>query len=292
MRKFLLSLPALLLFLSSCNLHDRLYIDLPDTAWRYEADGVTTWVCFHDGTNASILQYNSATGRYQTDHGTYSVDGHSVDIYPSTASTYSLVRTYSNLKHFTSNKNFTKLQPKSYPSVEGSVWAAVDTNDLHILYLGGESVCADICYRNVTRKEDKTYGWSAARSSYVSSDSMLDAGGVSASLYGDLLYQTCYSMAICSQPVEEEGTSSLKGTLWTYNNTGYPADSPYIVIFNGKDTFTRIYGVSAIGFVVENGSYTISDGTVEFTLGDKTRSCSISGDSFTLWERTYVKLDY
>ena len=295
MRKSLFSLLAFALLASSCSLHDKLYIDLPGTAWEYVSGNVTTWVSFHDDSHASIMQYNASNKRQQVDHGTYTCDGHLVVITPSRAQQYSLVRTYSNLKHFSDNHNFTKLRTWSYPTLETTIWASTDTNDFHILYLKEEGVAVDVVYNNITREEDMYYGWKAAKSTYIHSSDKMDAGGATALLYKDFFSTDKYSLMFCTGTEnEEEGgsTSTLKGTVWAYNNTGYPADAPYVIIFNGNKTFTRLFANSAISYTVESGTYSEEGGTVSFELDDKKGSCPISGSSFTLWERTYKKLDY
>ena len=50
--------------------------------------------------------------------------------------------------------------------------------------------------------------------------------------------------------------------------------------------------ISPIIFDVVQGTYSESGGTVSITIGDNSKSCPISGGSFTLSEKTFRKLDY
>ena len=136
------------------------------------------------------------------------------------------------------------------------------------------------------------------------SGNTVEAGGLSATLYKGIMTSGVYALQIVDDPIEEEeeGTSGLKGTVWTYNNTGHPADIPIAYIFNGKDSFVRISGlyagtvsdsrISPIIFDIASGTYNESSGTLTLTVGENKESCPISGSSFTLSERTFSKLYY
>lgn len=301
MRKTLLSLLAFALLASSCSLHDKFYIDLPVTTWEYTRGDVTTWVCFHDETSASIVQYQPSKELYQSDFGTYSVDGHSVVLNLNSGSEYSLVRTYSNLKHSTTNKDFTKLPFHSFDSVAGSVWATTVENKLRVNYFVDGSKCVDLVYENISRSEGD-YGWTAAPYNYVLSGHRLDFGDNVGLLYHNIYDAGGYMVSQICAPSSEDETSALKGTVWTYDNTTEPADISSVIIFNGASEFTRISGawttltggvrISPYHMVVAKGAYTVDGTSLTLTLGEEKESCSVGGSSFTVWDRTYVKMDY
>ena len=176
-------------------------------------------------------------------------------------------------------------------------------NNLHIAYFPSDTECVDILYSNISREDTgSAYGWSGVKKAAVLKGSSVEAGGLSATLYSGIMTSGVYAAQSVSPPLEEEGTSELKGTVWTYNNTGHPADVPIAYIFSGKDLFVRISGlwagtvsdsrISPIIFDVAIGTYTVSGGNLTLKVGDKEESCPISGSSFTLSERTFSKLAY
>jgi len=301
MRKSIFSLLAFALLASSCSLHDKLYIDLPVTTWEYVRGDVTTWVCFHDESNVSIVQYQTLKNLYQADYGTYKVDGHAVDLDLSSGSTYSLVRTFSNLKHSTTNKNFTKLPFHSFGSVAGSVWATAVDNAIRVNYFADDTRCVDLVYENLSRREGD-YGWKATGYDYTLAGHRLDFGDNVGLLYHNIYDAGGYMVSQICEPSDEKETGSLKGTVWTYGNTTAPPDIPSVIIFNGAGEFTRISGawtsvtdgvrISPYHIITAKGTYTVDGSTVTFTLNDEKESCSVSGSSFTLWDRTYVKVNY
>lgn len=300
-RPLIAAVSAAALLLCACQ-KDALYVQLPGTAWEYEADGVLTWVVFHDSENASLMQHSTTSGMRQTYQGTYTADGHSVVLTLSgMSSTYKMVRTFSHMKHSSSNHNFTKLATKARASLEGSVWVLTESGNLRIAYFPGSSQCVESIYTDLQRS-GTDYGWTGRSASCTQAGDKLDVGSVNAVLYEDFLQTGTYGALLVAAPVEEEGTSSLKGTVWTYNNTGSPVDIPVAIIFNGKDTFTRVsgvwtgnlsaYAVSAYVFLTDSGTYSESGGTISFTVGDETQNCPVSGGSFTLGEKIFKKLDY
>lgn len=295
-------LPAALL-LSSCDFRESLYVQVPETVWTQTVDSVSTWLCFHDDENASLLQYSLSSNRSQIDHGTYTTKGHSVIISTEFASEYTVNRTFMNLKRKASNYNYTQLSPYAYPSLAGSVWISPVSNDLHLAFFPSDDECVDLLYSNITREETgSAYGWAGVKKAVTRDGSEIAVGGMSATTYKNVICEGHLAAGLIGKPLEEEGSSSLKGTVWVYNNTGYPADVPSAVIFTGKDSFIRIIGawtgnvsdvrVAAIVFDVSSGTYSENGGTLTLSFGDKNESCSVSGSSFTLFEKSYRKLDY
>lgn len=303
MRKLLtVILPAALL-LCSCEFKEGLYVQVPGTVWTQTVDSVSTWVCFHDNENASLLQYSLTNDRSQIDHGTYTANGHSVVISTEFAADYTVNRTFMNLKRKASNYNYTQVFPYAYPSLAGSVWISPVSNDLHIAYFPSDDECVDMLYTNITRVETGSeYSWTGVKNAVTRDGSEIAVGGMSATTYKDVICEGALAAQLISKPLQEDGSSDLKGTVWVYNNTGYPADVPSAIIFTGKNTFIRIMGtwtgnlsnvrVAAIVFDVLSGTYSGSADTLTLTLGDKNENCPVSGGSFTLYERSYRKLDY
>ncbi|MBO4465819.1 MAG: hypothetical protein J5748_03995 [Bacteroidales bacterium] len=294
MRRFLILAAALIPILSSCSYKEAIFVQLPDTVWSITTDGTTTWACFHDEENASLLQFNSSLKRYQIDHGTYVTDGHLVTISTEFASDFILNRTFSGLKRSKTNDHFTRLEPYAFPTLAGTVWASPVSNNLHVAYFPSDGECVELLYSNITREETiPEYGWSGAKK---------DIAGKDFTFYKDVAIMGVYAAQLVCGPLQEEEISSLKGTVWTYNNTGYPADIPSVILFNGKDRFTRISGlwtgnvsstrVSPLIFETTSGTYSENDGVLTLKIGDTTENCPLSGGSFTLFEKTYSKLDY
>lgn len=294
---------ATLCVMASCSYRERLYVDLPGTVWTFNSGDVSTWICFNDADSASFMQYNAQNGRNQMYYGPYTCDGHDVVITLSGSSTYKLTRTFFNLKRASSNDNYTQLSPYLHNSVAGTVWMCPLDNNLHLAYFTSESECVEILYENISREDTSIpYGWSAAKATATHDGIGLRAGNMSATLYKDILTAGGHAAQRLCNAVAEDGDSNLKGTVWTYNNTGQPADIPAVIIFNGKDSFIKVSGmwngtvsaarVSPFIFEIITGTYSESGGTVSLTMGDKNESCPISGSSFTLSERTYKKLDY
>ncbi len=305
MRKLLIPVlgAAFLLTLNSCSYKEHLFLPVEGTVWTLKVGKVTTWACFHDADSASLLQHNAELGRVQSDHGTYTADGHVLTIKTEYASEYTINRTFFNLKRVNKNDDYTQLSPCSYHTLAGSVWMTPIHNDLHIAYFLSDTECVDILYSNISREDTgSAYGWSGVKKAAVLKGSSVEAGGLSATLYSGIMTSGVYAAQSVSPPLEEEGTSELKGTVWTYNNTGHPADIPIAYIFSGKDLFVRISGlwagtvsdsrISPIIFDVAIGTYTVSGGNLTLKVGDKEESCPISGSSFTLSERTFSKLAY
>ena len=294
MRKILsLLIPAALL-LTSCSYKENLFVALPGTAWSITKDGTTTWACFHDEEHASLLQLSSDLNRYQIDHGTYETDGHVVTVSTEYASSFQVNRTFWTLKRPNTNDSYTRLEPFVFPTLAGTVWASAVSNDLHIAYFPSDGECLELVYKNITREETvPEYGWSGEKK---------DLDGKNVTFYRNYMTMGVYAAGLISEPVQEEGASSLKGTVWTYNNIGYPADVPSVILFTGKEQYIRLTGVwsgsvssvrvNPIVFDVTSGTYTESDGNLTLTIGENKESCPISGGSFTLYEKTYKKLDY
>ena len=121
MRKLLIPVlgAAFLLTLNSCSYKEHLFLPVEGTVWTLKVGKVTTWVCFHDSDSASLLQHNAELGRVQSDHGTYTADGHVLTVKTEYASEYNINRTFFNLKRVNKNDNYIKLSPSSYPFLAG-----------------------------------------------------------------------------------------------------------------------------------------------------------------------------
>ena len=298
MRKYLCILITALGMCSCAK--DTLYVQLPGTVWEILVENTTTWLCFHDETTASILQYSSARNLSQTAHGTYTADGHSVVINAG-GSEYKVVRTYSNLKHSSTQHNFTKLSPQSFQSLTGSIWAVTENNNLRIGYFYADGKCASITCSNISEKEgDPKQVWSANTLTCTQAGHFVDIADNTAILYKPLLTIGSYAALLNCSPLEEEGTSDLKGSVWYFKEAG---EIRYAIIFNGKDSFTRISGawtgnistvkINQYVFGAQYGSYSLADGALKMTLdGEEEKSCSLAGSSLTFNDKTYTKLDY
>ena len=283
----------LLAALVSCQ-KDALYLQLPGTCWALASDTQEGFICFHDADNASVLQMARENGLTQTQHGKYTCDGHKVVFTAdSGGSVINLVRTFTHLKN-SKNKNLSPVKPASWDSMEGSIWATIVDNNLHIAYFPYKDSYADITYRNITRVEGVPYGWDSSSVSYELNGAQLQTGKTEATLF-DCFWTSKNNLAsVCLNPgqKQEKCSPELLGTVWTYNNTGYPADTPGVIIFHSPDKFTRIMGKTIVVFETTEGTYSLSGNRLEMTIGGKKESCLLSENSFTLFERKYKQMKY
>jgi hypothetical protein len=291
-KSFLSAIVLLVSALVSCQ-KDSLYLQVPGTCWTLSNDSQDAYISFHDGTHVSVLQTAKEKSLIQTLQGTYVTDGHRVDIAGSDGSAINLVRTFTHLKN-SKNKNFSQVKPESWESVAGSIWASVRDNNLYVVYFPDGERCANITYRNVSREEGVHYGWDAIITvPYELSGNQLKANAYTATLYKSFLtFNNTGAICVNSGMEEKNGSSVLEGTIWAYNNTGYPADTPGIIIFHSPTRFTRIMGMTAFVLETVSGAYSVSGDTVKMTIDGKSESCLLSGNSFTFFERKYRRMDY
>ena len=265
---------------------DPLRIDLNHTFWYYATETQTARVCFPDDSHASVLQIDMTTNACQAEHGTYELDGHRVLLtgynWPNSIK---FARTFSHLKHNSTNENLTPVKPSSCGNLAGSVWTTMVNDNLNIVFFDHDGSCLDASYQNVVRKEGKPYGWQWKRENYAISGNFIQAGPFSATCYNDFLQIDTLSVLMTAPAVENSGTSPLAGTVWTYSTSGYPG----LIIFTSANTFTRVLSSSRLIYSIMNGTYQVSGSSITMTDGGEIKeTCQISADRFTFLERTYA----
>ena len=84
---------------------------------------------------------------------------------------------------------------------------------------------------------------------------------------------------------DTEGTSSLKGTLWTYVSSGYPG----FILFSSATEFVRVLVSSNIVYSVLRGEYKLKGNSLEFKTDSEelNRTCTVSDGRFTYLDKTY-----
>ena len=268
----------------SCNI-DFIYVQLPNTSWTIEQGEQKAFVHFGTNERVSILQRSNANGAVQLINGTFDADGHSVNVLSDEGATNKLVRTFTHLKN-SSNKNFSRFSPQDYSSLENTIWATVRKDVFRLFFLAPGGEMTQLSFKNVIHEEGVPYGWEKQKGSYSVNGSHVTLGQESGILFPEvMLVDDTWFMHF---PVNgDEGTSALTGSIWTYRSSGYPG----VIIFDTNSSFTRVLMASRTLFQVTQGSYTFSGNTVTMTLDGKTESCEMSGNSFTLMEKTYDKYE-
>lgn len=288
MKRILIPLAALMV--SSCII-DPLYIQMPGTYWSYDAETssghVEARVIFEDDVHASVLQIVEDSGTSQTQHGTYTTDGHRVILSgEGWSNNIQFVRTFSHLKNNSTNRNMSPLKPKSWESMAGSVWCTLENGNMRVAMFPDGSKCLQAGFKNVSHEEGVPYGWEWKTSDYSLSGSHLTAGNIEATLFHDFMVVDTLGVFMCSNPFEENATNELKNTVWT---CGGVSSYPGLLIFTGTKTFTRILVASKLIYQVKEGTYSFDGASITFNMDDKQETCPLSGDRFTWYEKTFTR---
>ncbi len=262
-----------------------LYINVDNTVWEYTTDTQTAWVDFLDGERAGIIGTNGSN--YQTNTGTFTVDGHRVLFTSEDGFSNQFVRTFSHLKN-SKNKNYWTKSPEAIGNPKGSVWAAIVEGNLQMLYLADNGYTLEGSFKNVSHKEGIPYGWSWKQKLYSTSGSRFVHGDEEGTSYGGFIRLPDYCIPCVNTPKEDAGFGGdLAGTVWTYETSGYPG----FIIFTSNTEFTRVLVSSVYVFSVLNGTYSIKGNSLEFITDSEelNRTCRISDGRFTYLEKTYSK---
>lgn len=282
MKRYLLALSVLLLSVS-CG-KNGLYISVDNTNWEYTLNDQSAWVCFRDDEHASIVQANYGSNYFQTMHGTFIVDGHRVDVTTDSKFTR-LIRTFSHLKN-SSNKNFTPLSPLAPERVEGSLLVYLQDKNLRFTFLSPDKKYRQGLFKNVTHQEGIPYGWEWKSGPWSCSGNLLEAGDFKGTFFrGDLLVMASAAAPLVSTSKVTSGTSSLAGSVWTYQTSSYPG----FIIFQSATEFSRILVSSENIFSILQGKYSVKENSLEFVTDSKelNETCALSGNMFTYLEKTY-----
>lgn len=283
MKRFHYALLLLIFTVMSCG-KNGLYISVDNTVWEISTSSQVAWPCYHDDMNVSIIQKNFETHRFQTLNGTFSVKGHRVNV-DADGNSVLMVRTFSHLKN-SSNKNYSSKYPSNPPTLGGSIWATLKDGDFHFTYFRADGTLVEGTHENVAHQEGLDYGWSWTTGAYQVNGYKLQAGETTGTFYGsDFLRLTDSCLACVSTCENQEGTSSLKGTVWTYETRSYPG----FIFFTSATEFTRVLVLSKLVFDTMQGTYTLKGNSLEL-VGDSwelDRTCTISDGQFEYLERTY-----
>lgn len=262
---------------------DGLYISVDNTCWEISNETLVAWPCYIGDELATIIQYNKAYDAFQVMNGTYSLDGHRVDVAAEQA--VLMIRTFSHLKN-SSNKNYIRIQPSAPESMGGSLWATLRNNDFHLVYHRQDGTFMAGTYANAVHKEGIPYGWSWKTGSYSVNGNQYVAGDDKGTFFGNK-FMVLDSLAVpcVSTIADTEGTSSLKGTLWTYVSSGYPG----FILFSSATEFVRVLVSSNIVYSVLRGEYKLKGNSLEFKTDSEelNRTCTVSDGRFTYLDKTY-----
>lgn len=289
MKRLLVVALVLLGFTSCGKLLEPLYVHLPGTNWYYELGGKRAFVHFSDDGKATVLQKDDATGAVQENNGTYTAQGHNVDIYGADGTTFNLTRTFSNMKN-SKNKNMTRFYPVSYDNLAGKVWAGVDMADVYVYYFkDGENLIRS-AFTVTQYEEGVPYGWARQTIPYTLNGSSFTAGDKTGWLYSEVMlidgrWHVCYPA-----PSGGSGSSELAGTVWF--NKGGTSTSAGLLVFDSGYTFTRIQvATSRTQFLFNRGTYTQEGNVLKMNLDGMLDVSTISGNTFRFMERTYEILN-
>lgn len=289
MKRFLLAIIVLFSVLScGKNGTDGVYISVRNSCWQIATETQVAWPCFIGNDIASVVQVNYEYGAYQIMNGSYTVDGHRVNI--AAESSILMVRTMGNLKN-SSNKNCTRLTPEAPSPLEGTLWVSMKDYDFTFVYHGkdGEYLAGD--FFNFTRREGFPYGWNWETGTYAVNGTEYVLEDEKGTFYGDK-FMVMKELAIprVHKAKNLEGTSSLKGTIWTLQQgSGYPG----FILFTSATEFVRVLVNSNIIFVVLEGTYSLKGNSLELETNaeELCRTCTIEDGKFTYLQRTYILSD-
>lgn len=289
MKRFIIALIALFSVLScGKNGTDGLYISVRNTCWQIATETQVAWPCFIGSDIASIVQVNREYGAYQIMNGSYSVDGHRVNI--AAESSILMVRTFSHLKN-SSNKNCTPLWPEAPSSLDGTLWVSMRDYDFTFVYNGKEGQYLSGHFFNYAHREGFPYGWDWEMGDYSLNGYQYQADEKKGTLYGDkFMLMDNLAVPRVYKAKNMDGTSSLEGTVWLLQTNTYPG----FIIFTTPTEFVRILVNSNIVFMALEGTYSLKGNSLELETGaeELCRTCTIEDGKFTYLERTYVMTDF
>lgn len=282
MKSFFRTIAALITLLAavSCKL-DFLYVSLPNTSWVYELNDQKAFVHFSPNGRATIMQYNYGNNAVQFTNGTYTASGHAVDVLGDDGTSHRLIRTFSHLKN-SKSKNFSTYRPQDCQSLENCVWTSIKQDNFRLIYCMADGRAKEATFSNVNHAEGIPYGWEQTSALYSATGSYVAIGREGGVLFPELmLLDDVWFMHL---PVGgDQGTSAVKGSLWTYQSSGYPG----IIVFDTNSSFTRVLLGSRVLYQVSRGTYSQNGNVLTMTLDGKTESCEIKGDKFTFLGKTY-----
>lgn len=283
MKSFFRTIAALITLLAavSCKL-DFLYVSLPNTSWVYELEQQRAFVHFGADADVCILQRSSENGAVQFINGTYTADGHAVDILDEAGGSKTrLIRTFSHLKN-SKSKNFSSFRPQDYESLENCVWTSIKQDNFRLIYCMADGRAKEATYANVRHEEGVPFGWEQTSALYSVTGSHLVIGRESATLFPEVMLMD--DVWFMHFPVNgDKGEAAVKGSLWTLQTSGYPG----IIVFDTNSSFTRVLLGSRVLYQVSRGTYSQNGNVLTMTLDGKTESCQIGGDKFTFLGKTY-----
>ena len=273
----------LVFFAASCG-KNGWYINVDNTAWEISTDTQVGWPCFLDDVNVSIIQKNKDNSHFSTLNGTFTVDGHRVDV-SADGGSIRMIRTFSHLKN-SSNRNYKSLSPLAPAPLGGSIWACMKDTDFIFYHFLDDGSCRKGVFKNAPHKEGIPYGWEISSPAYTVDGSHFSSADDKGSFFGNsFLKLETMAVPFVSAPGSTEGSSSLKGTLWNYRTNSYPG----FILFTSATEFTRILVSSPTAFDVLTGTYRIKGNSVEFITEatELCRTCPISNGQFTYLEKSY-----
>jgi len=167
-------------------------------------------------------------------------------------------------------------------SLDHTVWVTLEQENFHLLYFMPNGSVKTADYKNIVREEGIPYGWENTKMPFSLAGNQVGWGENSGTLFPEvMLVNDVWYMHF---PVnEDQGESSLYGTLWTYKSSGYPG----ILVFDTNSSFTRILLSSVILLQVSRGTYSLEGNVLTMKLDGKQEECTLGADSFTFFERTY-----
>ena len=283
MKRFSLFISAVLLAVSSCG-RNGLYISVDNTTWEYMKGNQKAWVSFLDDERVSLIAVNYETDAYQTFSGLFDVDGHRVNITSGTGSSVKMIRTFSHLKN-SSNKNYWTKKPAAPDNLPGSVWACLLDDDFLVTYFRGDGTCVEGVFENASHKEGVEYGWKWDTAPYSAEGYGFVSGDSNGTFYGEFLHLDSVIIPRVNSVTAMDGSSSLKGTAWVYDTSGFPG----LLIFTSARDFIRIQVSSAAVFSVLEGTYALKGNSLEFVTDSEelNKTCTVSDGQFTYLEKTY-----
>ena len=279
----------LLVFATSCG-KKGIYLYLAGTQWKIESGEQAAYVGFMDDDFCSAIQVNYDQAATQTQNGTYTAQGHNLDLALTSGNSVHMIRTFSHIKN-SNNKNLKPMKAQAPGNLIGSVWAVLSANNLYFAYFGSDEELLSGRYYNITRQEGLPYKWMWSYEPYTLNSNQISSGKYSGTFYEDqVLALSTVAVSHVSDLEEKNPTftqSSLTGTAWVGLNGTYPI----VIIFTSDTEFTRIMVSSSIVFAWKTGTYKLHGSSLTMAVGELTDDCTIANDSFVFFERKYTRVD-
>lgn len=288
MKRFIIAAVVLLSVLScGKNGTDGLYISVRNTCWQVSTETQRAWPCFIGSDVASVIQTNTESGAFQVLNGSYTVDGHRVNI--NAESSILMVRTFSNLKN-SANRNCQRLSPEAPSALEGTLWVTLKNYDFIFVYHGKDGEYLAGNFFNFTRREGFPYGRDWETGTYAVNGNQYVVEDRKGTFYGDrFVILEDYAIPRVFKADHLEGSSPLEGTVWMLQSSGYPG----FIFFASATEFVRVLVNSSTVFLVLEGTYRIKGNSLEFETNaeELCATCTIEDGKFTYLRRTYVLSD-